>query len=188
MKLFNGIIGVLSIFGALYCIFWGDASFLNYGWIVTLVLTLLGLCAVITYAIDRKEAREKDADIAATGVSGLVCGIAVLVISIVAQFNAKIQALFLLVVFLVFVVFMFISGIKYIVSAVKTKKSENKDGWVLLLVLGIILLGTGIGGLISAFALNALNGINMGIMLGIFGLALLASIFTRDNVSRYDEV
>lgn len=188
MRLFNGVIGVLSLFGAFYCIFLQGTSFLNYGWIVTLVLLLWGICAVITYAVDRKEKRKKDPNLAMTGAIGMIFGIAMCIISVMALFNPLIQAQFLLIVFVIFVGFMFVSGIRTIAFAFKTKKSAESGTWVVSLILGIIMLLIGTGGLISWLGLSALSGVTMGVMLGVFGCALIASVFEHDVVDRYDEL
>ncbi|GEM_PF-62278 len=187
MRLFNGLIGVLSIFGAVYCIFLEGTSFLNYGWIVTLIFLLWGICAVITYAIDKKENRESDPNLAATGAAGLIFGIAMCIISVMAMFNPIIQAQFMLIVFMIFVGFMFVSGIRTVAYAMKVKKPESK-AWIVSLIIGIVLLIIGIGGFIGWFALRALSGVAMGVMLGVFGCAMLVSVFEHDDVNRYDEL
>ena len=49
MKVFNCIFGILSIIGAIYCMFYPGLTFLNAGWIVTILLGVWGICSVIDY-------------------------------------------------------------------------------------------------------------------------------------------
>ena len=44
MKVINGIVGVLSIFGAIYCLFFPGLSFINIGWVITTILGIFGIC------------------------------------------------------------------------------------------------------------------------------------------------
>ena len=43
MKVLNFIFGLLSVIGAFYCIFYPGLTFLNSGWIVTILLGMWGL-------------------------------------------------------------------------------------------------------------------------------------------------
>ena len=48
MKVFNCIFGILSIIGAIYCMFYPGLTFLNTGWIVTILLGLVvGIAAAV---------------------------------------------------------------------------------------------------------------------------------------------
>ena len=122
MKLFNGILGVLSIFGALFCIFWPEASFLNAGWIIALVLGLWGICSIVTFFID-KSYGDVDKENAGKGLLGLIIGITALVVSILSMFMPVVEGVFMLILLVLFVVFLFVYGISSIVKAIKAKKT-----------------------------------------------------------------
>lgn len=49
MKVFNCIFGVLSILGAVYCMFFPGISFLNTGWIVAILLGVYGMSSIFGY-------------------------------------------------------------------------------------------------------------------------------------------
>lgn len=53
MKVINGIVGVLSIFGAIYCLFFPGLSFINAGWVITAILGIFGICSII-FTLPRK--------------------------------------------------------------------------------------------------------------------------------------
>lgn len=57
MKVFNCIFGILSIIGAIYCMFYPGLTFLNTGWIVTILLGVWGICSVIDYLQNAKRQR-----------------------------------------------------------------------------------------------------------------------------------
>lgn len=40
MKVFNCILGILTVLASIYCIFYPGLTFLNVGWIVTIILGL----------------------------------------------------------------------------------------------------------------------------------------------------
>jgi len=188
MKVFNAIIGVLAIFGALFCIFWPAVSFLNVGWIVAFVLFLWGVCAIVTYAMDKSRGH-KDNDKAASGVLGLVFGIAACVVSILAIFIPEIKAIFMVIILVLLVLFLILAGVKNIIQAFKDKKDEaTSKGWVGKLILGIIQILCGILGIASWLFAATLLGILMGVMLGVFGCTLIASVFSKDDENIYDDL
>lgn len=93
MKVFNCIFGILSIIGAIYCMFYPGLTFLNTGWIVTILLGVWGICSVIDYFAKRKKAKAEQSE-AIMGTLGLVVGIAAAVISILAMFMPSIRLMF----------------------------------------------------------------------------------------------
>ena len=186
MKIFNGILGTLAIFCALYCIFWPSESFLNAGWLAALVLGFWGICQVATFIIDKGRGKA-DGKMAGKGIFSLLLGIFAVVISILSMFNPDIQELFLLIILVVFIIFLFVNGIMNIIDAASRKKHKEK-GAVLGIIIGIIELLAGIASIISWFFAANLIGIMIGVMLGIFGIALIASIFQHDNIDRLDAI
>ena len=53
MKVFNCILGILTVLASIYCIFYPGLTFLNCGWIVTIILGLWGISSIVSYAASR---------------------------------------------------------------------------------------------------------------------------------------
>lgn len=79
MKVINGIVGVLSIFGAIYCLFFPGLSFINIGWVITTILGIFGICSIIFY-FTKKKMYENLMIEGVHGAFGLVVGIAAAVV------------------------------------------------------------------------------------------------------------
>lgn len=54
MKVFNCILGILTVLASIYCIFYPGLTFLNVGWIVTIILGLWGISSIVSYAVERE--------------------------------------------------------------------------------------------------------------------------------------
>lgn len=185
MRLFNGIIGVLSLFGMIYCIFWPEATFLNVGWIIALILFLWGFCSVITYLIDKKQGHKNRKNFA-YGSAGLFLSIVLCVISIISMMVPKVAGSLLLIVLISFILFLLVAGIRNIIFAARSKKFAKKKGRVAKLVVGIIQLLLVALGLVGWFVdINAAS-LLIGIMLGLFGCTLIASMFIGGKDSKYE--
>ena len=79
MKVFNCIFGILSIIGAIYCMFYPGLTFLNAGWIVTILLGVWGICSVIDYFAKRKKAKaeQSEAIMGTLGISSVAMSLKV---------------------------------------------------------------------------------------------------------------
>ena len=180
MKVFNFILGVFSIFGALYCIFWPDESFLNAGWIVAMLLALLGLCTILSYFFDRKEGISSEKNFRVDGFVGLIFGCVILAISILALFVDVISGLLLVIVLGVFTVWLLIKGITKLVKTIQKKKSTEPKGWGLMLALSIAEILIGLLGILGYFFYSKeLSSLYIGIMLIVFGICLIFSVFEK---------
>ena len=93
MKVLNFIFGLLSVIGAFYCIFYPGLTFLNSGWIVTILLGMWGICSVIDYFLKRKKSKSEQSE-AVMGTLGLIVGIAAAVVSVLAMFIPSIRLVF----------------------------------------------------------------------------------------------
>ena len=181
MKTFNCILGVFSILGAVYCIFFPGVTFLNTGWIAAILLGVYGICSIFEYFSNpaRKE-KKNNSGLIAGGVIGLIIGIASAVVSIFALFSAEVRAMLDLTILLFFAFWLVYSGVGGIIGAVMQKKNGGKMWW-LSLVLGIILIITGVYGathpLIAAFSV----GYMIGIELMIYGIRLIMSVFENNE-------
>lgn len=120
MKIFNSIIGVLSILSGVYCIFYPGLTFINSGWIVAVLLGVWGVFSIIDYAVNRKKAQKTKSE-AAMGIVGLVVGILAAVISILALVTPAVRAVLDITILGVFAGWLIIDGISSIFSAIRAK-------------------------------------------------------------------
>lgn len=180
MKVINGIIGVLSIFGALYCLFFPGLSFINIGWVITTILGIFGICSIIFYFTKKKIYKNLMIE-GIHGVFGLVVGIAAAVVSMLAIFVPGIQAVLDLIILVIFTIWMIIDGISSIAESLAMKKASTSKSWILALVLGIIMLILGIYGICNLIFAARFIGITIGIMLMSYGIKLIASLFEKDE-------
>lgn len=181
MKTFNCILGVFSILGAVYCMFFPGVTFLSTGWIAAILLGVYGICSIFEYFSNpaRKE-KKNNSGLIAGGVIGLIIGIASAVLSVIALFSTGIRAILDVTILLLFAFWLVYSGVAGIIGAVMRKKNGGKMWW-LSLVLGIILILSGIYGathpLIAAFSV----GYMIGIELMIYGIGLIMTVFENNE-------
>lgn len=179
MKVFNCILGLFSILGAVYCMFFPGITFLNAGWIAAILLGVYGICSIFEYFSNPQRKEKKNAGLIANGVIGLIIGICAAVLSVLALFNAGIRTILDVTILLLFAFWLVYSGIVSIAGAVMQKKNGGKM-WGLTLALGIIVIITGIYGathlLFAAFSI----GYMIGMELMIYGIRLIASVFENN--------
>ena len=180
MKVINGIVGVLSIFGAIYCLFFPGLSFINIGWVITTILGIFGICSIIFY-FTKKKMYENLMIEGVHGAFGLVVGIAAAVVSMLAIFVPSIQAVLDLIILIIFAIWMILDGVSSIAESFAMKKASTSKSWILALVLGIIMLIFGIYGICHLIFVARFIGIKMGIMLISYGIKLIASLFEKDE-------
>lgn len=180
MKVINGIVGVLSIFGAIYCLFFPGLSFINIGWVITTILGIFGICSIIFY-FTKKKMYENLMIEGVHGAFGLVVGIAAAVVSILAIFVPSIQAVLDLIILIIFAIWMILDGVSSIAESFAMKKASTSKSWILALVLGIIMLIFGIYGICHLIFVARFIGIMIGVMLMSYGIKLIASLFEKDE-------
>lgn len=177
MKAFNCIFGIISIIGAVYCIFYPGITFLNSGWIVAVLLGVWGIGAIFDYAAKRNKA-DKSKGEAAMGALGLIGGIAAAVVSVLALFMPGIRLILDIIILCIFSGWLIISGITSAVVSFKARKSGSKR-WILTLICGILVLLAGIYGIFHLLFLAQTIGILIGILLMTYGLRLILSVFEK---------
>lgn len=175
MKVFNCILGILSIFAAVYCFILPLGSFwMTTGFMVAVLLGVVGVCCIFEY-FQNKENKT----LMFNGPVVLLLGIGCAVLSILAIINPAWQNMFNIIIVLLFALWMVISGIDSTISSFKLKKN-NISLWWLSLVLGVL---TFIGGLYAG-AHILLTGVFLGYILGIammlYGIRLLCSVFEKN--------
>lgn len=112
------------------------------------------------------------------GVLGLVAGIAAAVVSILALFIPSIRMLLDIIILSIFAGWLIISGITSAAVSFKTRKAGSKR-WVLTLVCGILVLLAGIYGVFHLIFVAQTIGILIGILLMIYGIRLVLSVFEK---------
>ena len=176
MKLFNGILGVFALFASLYCLWFPGLTFLNGGWIVTILLCCWGFCALFEAGTNRKDGK-LDKKMVTKGSIALLAGIVAAVLAIISQFNPAAGVAAKIVFVYIFIVWLMISGVMSIMAAISAQREESGSKWIFTLILGIITLLLGVYGashlLISAHWMTVI----LGIMLAVYGVRLLASVF-----------
>ncbi|MBR3988271.1 MAG: DUF308 domain-containing protein [Clostridia bacterium] len=180
MKVFNCILGIFAIFGSIYCMFFPGATFLSSGWIVAILLGMLGVCSIFEYAANRKKAEKSNTKLVASGVVGLVFGIIAAVLSLLALFFPQVRGILDITILLMFVLWLVYSGVAGIFGAIAQKKLTERKMWVFTLVMSILLVLTGLYAathlLYAAFAI----GFMVGIELMVYGIRLLLSVFEKE--------
>lgn len=176
MKVFNCIFGIFSILGAIYCIFYPGLTFLSTGWLITILLGAMGICSIFEFATssDKKENKGLVAD----GIVGLILGIGAAVISILGIFSPWVRGSLDLMILILFAFWLFYSGITSIVKSINLKKNGGKM-WILTLILGILVLLTGIYGVLHPVFTMVTIGYIIGFELMIYGVRLIASLFEK---------
>lgn len=178
MKVFNCILGIFAIFASAYCIFYPGITFLNSGWIITVLLAAWGICAIFDYASKHNSA-EKSKGEAAMGTLGLVAGIVAAVFSICAMFLPGIRLVLDIIILCMFAGWLIISGIYSVAASIQVKKTGSKR-WIISLVLGILVVLAGIYGIFHLLFVAQMIGILIGILLMTYGLRLILSLFEKN--------
>lgn len=176
MKVFNCILGLFSILGAVYCIFYPGLTFLSTGWLITILLGAMGICSIFEFATSSDKKENKG--LAANGIVGLILGIGAAVISVLGIFSPLIRGSLDLIILLLFAFWLFYSGVASIAKSVSLKKNGGKM-WILTLILGILVLLTGIYGALHPVFTMVTIGYIIGLELIIYGVRLIASIFEK---------
>ncbi len=86
MKLFNGILGVFAALASAYCFWFPGISFLNAGWIISILLLGWGACVLFEAGTNKGEGKPDKVTVA-KGVVALTAGAVTCISAIVAKFN-----------------------------------------------------------------------------------------------------
>ena len=180
MKVLNFIFGLLSVIGAFYCIFYPGLTFLNSGWIVTILLGMWGICSVIDYFLKRKKSKSEQSE-AVMGTLGLIVGIAAAVVSVLAMFIPSIRLVFDITILCIFSGWLIIDGISSVTMSFKVKNSGS-SAWIISLICGILVIIGGIYGLFHLVFAAQTIGFMIGVLLAVYGVKLIISVFGKPSV------
>ena len=179
MKVFNCILGVFALMGATYCMLFPGITFLNYGWIITILLGGWGVCAIFEYFTKEDKAKRSGKE-AGLGALSLVLGIAVAAMSVWAIIAPNMTSLLMDVVIVYTMAgWMIAGGIVNISDAVKAKKMQIGKLWILTLIWGILFLVTGVIGCFRPLLIAWMVDYLICGLLIIAGVRLIASVFER---------
>ena len=180
MKAFNFILGLFSVLGAIYCMFFPGVTFLNTGWIVAMLLGVYGICSIFEYCSNPERKQKKSGGLITGGVLGLILGIASAVLSVIALFSAGARAILDITILYMFAFWLVYSGFTSMYASFAQKKKGGKM-WILTLLLGFVVIFTGFYGaihpLFTAFSIGYL----IGIELMIYGIRLVMSLFEKSE-------
>ena len=176
MKFFNAIIGIFAILTSVYTMCFPGVSFLNAGWIITIMLCLWGVCAL--FEVCSKKIKDSNGKIiVGNAILAIIGGIAAAVITTVAIFRPGLSAIFDLAAVGIITAWLIVSGMSSIVSSINYVKPLGGKKWILTLILGILTLIAGIYGVFHLIVMAQTLGLLLGILLMLYGIRLLASLF-----------
>lgn len=176
MKLFNGILGVFAAFAAMFCFLYPGRTFLNAGWMVTMLLLCWGLCAMFE-SFHNKTDTKPGKDITARGIVAVVAGLLAASASVLSLVSPKLKIAMDMLIVCVFLFWILASGITAIIRALVVVKKQEGKKWVYVLVLGVLTLLIGLYGVYHAFLTAWAMTLMFGIVLLGYSIRLLASIF-----------
>lgn len=178
MKIFNCILGIFCIFASVYCIWFPGVTFFKAGWIITLLLCLLGGCALFNAITEKKNDKGEKWTLAG-GIIALLAGMASAVVSMLAICIPGVSLIADLIAIYIFIFWLIVSGISSITISVTLEKAAGGYGWIITLIVGILILLSGIYGILHIILIAQTIGFMLGILLMVYGIRLLASIFEK---------
>lgn len=186
MRVFNIILGISSIFGAFYCVFFADYILVSPLWISIFLLTCWGICAMIAYYLGRKN-NKYDFHLGIRGAVSFAMGFLGFVLLTVTPFYVDLQRIIQALIFTILFVWLFVDGLLNILAFFRIRKEDShKKSAVMWLVIGICEV------IVSAFMyfgyyadVTFLN-LCIGICVAVFGIRLLVSAFAEDKTFLLD--
>ncbi len=175
MKLFNGILGVFAAFAALFCFMYPGRTFLNAGWLVTFLLVCWGVCVLFDYVSNKLEKKSKSNLV--KGILAITFGLITGCASVAVVVYPKFSLITDMVIIISFLSWVLINGTMEIFGAVRMKNTVPGKKWIFMLVLGILTVLSGIYGIYHIFLTVWAITIMFGVVLTIYSVRLLSSIF-----------
>lgn len=181
MKVFNCILGIFSILGSVYCIFYPGITFLNSGWLVTVLLGAWGICAVFDYFARPKDSGDRSKQLAAMGALGFAAGFAAAVFSVLALFIPGIQLILDAAILGLFAGWLVVSGTASVYRAFRLKKTAESKAWIFTFILGVLVLFSGVYGFFHLIIMARTIGFLFGVLLMAYGVRLICSVFEKNQ-------
>jgi len=177
MSVLNIILGVLIVIGAGYVLAMPVISSIAICSILSFFMLVFGIAAIFGYVEAKsaeKVARKHGAAYLKTGIGSLIFGIAAVVLAILARSSIVGEVLFMQLVSTVFGVWILLDGVSLIVTALLVKKA-GAPGWLASMILGILIVLSGIFCIINCFAGLTAIGVSFGISMLMSGMAMIFS-------------
>lgn len=177
MKVFNTIIGIFAIFASVYCIWFPGVFFIRTGWIVTILLGAWGACALFD-TIFKHSAKSKEGKWNVTSaILAVLAAIAAAAVSLTTIFMPGLSAILDLTVIYILVFWLIVSGFGSIIMSVTVGRKSSGKKWIWTLILGILVLISGLYGIYHIIAMAQTIGLLLGLLLMLYGVRLIGSIF-----------
>ena len=125
---------------------------------------------------NRKERKRQKGELAA-GIFGLVAGIAAAILSVIAMVTPAVRLTIDAIVLYMLAGWILIGGIMSLGMAFKTKKITDSKKWILTLIMGILLIISGIYCFGHLILLAQFTGVYIGVALVVYGVRLIISVF-----------
>ena len=176
MKLFNGILGVFALFAAAYCFWFPGISFLNAGWMVTILLLGWGACVLFEAGTNKGEDRPEGATVI-KGIIAVIAGVVTCISAIVSEVNPTYAIITDKIIVYIFVLWLILSGLSTMLTALTTVKLVPCSKWVVKLILGLVTFLAGAYGVYHVFLTAWTVTVMFGALLLVCGFRLLGSVF-----------
>lgn len=180
MKVITIVLGILTLIGGIVALFTPSANFLAIGWLLGLVLLIVGIEAVIIYFAYRKKRFVSSAE--------LILGVVAAVMGVLLLINQNMQFFAEAIFVYVFAVWLLIGGVTRVVLSIERRDGILKKSgfWVWTLIAGVLELGLGIYAFIhpmfSAVAIGWLMALFI-IMIGIDMIAFGTTMMSKKKLN-----
>ncbi len=182
MKILYIIFGILSfVVGIVFLINPFDSMMLM-GMLLSIFLLLVGLFFILIYFMARDSQRISPTK-PAIGVAGLLFGIALILLSVLAMAVSRMQGALEMIILIIFAVWMIFNGILSVFISFQVRKQDEK-GWGITCLVGIIVTAAGLYGLVHMVIFGEALMIVLGILLLLYGVSLICSAFTDPDAVR----
>lgn len=178
MKIFNCILGVFAVLGAVYCIFFPGMGFLHAGWIMTMLMGGWGICAMFDYAQNRKNKNGSSAE-ATMGIVSFVMGVAAAAVSVIGIFVPAVRLIVDVTILWMLIGWFLCIGVSSVIGAVSAKKLGVKSWWFTL-ILGILTVVGAFYGTFHQIAFARGLGYALGALLTVYAVRLFCSVAEKD--------
>ncbi len=166
MKVISIILGVFLIIEGISCILTPVSTYLTLAWIIGVAMVIYSVSALCSYS-ERKRLGLADGWSFANAIVSLIFGV-VLLFSYSMQLVVDVFMLYFASLWLI------LAGVFRIISTARLHKMNLAPYWVWSIILGIIMILSGVISLFFPGAMLISMGINLGIMIIISGIDMIS--------------
>ena len=172
MKIFTILMGVLLTIGGFACLITPFSTFASVGWLIAIVLMVVGFNIITGYFISRKTGAMSGWDL----VGGILT-IALAMFILYGHFARVVLDTFIIAIFAVWVL---ASGFIRIITGLNMKRMGTKS-WIWIVIFGGLSLLMGIYGLFNPYIFKFAIGWMLGFFITMQGINLLGVGFTMGS-------